>query len=46
VSGTFLPHSLSEDAAQTAARISVDRFKDVRFAVSSPTFCKAGCKPV
>src|SRR5258708_25996254 len=32
-SATFLPHSLSEDAAQTAARISVDRFKDVRFAV-------------
>src|SRR5258707_15367354 len=33
VSATFLPHSLSEDAAQTAARVSVDRFKDIRFAV-------------
>ena len=29
----FLVASLSQDAAQTSARVSVDRFKDIRFAV-------------
>ena len=29
----FLLASLSEDAAQSSARVSVDRFKDVRLAV-------------